>query len=185
MELIRHGDTSFKKAKEFFHITEEKAKKMGAEGWIKLIHKNPEIFGITREHVSRCDAIIRKAEAELAKNYNEDNTQKIGRPKSEITNEIFEFINNKLNSDWIPIKQLKLEIKTKFAITDGRVESEYTKYSELHGDSIIREFIKPNGWCIKSKGRISNEETTTSENIITVDKIEEEKPVKEHDPWDD
>jgi hypothetical protein len=188
MEMIAGADKSIGKAKELLKI---KRKLTGAE-WIKLIDKNPEAFKISKEHLSRINSLIRKSDIIFAKDFNDDNTMKSGRPKAEKTDEIFAFINEKLNSDWTQIKALKSEIMTKFGITAGRVESEYTKYSELNGDFIIREYIKPNGWCIKAKGRIENksiieENEKVEEQFITLEDVpfenDKSKMQNEEDPW--
>jgi hypothetical protein len=180
---VTGADKTIENAKKVLKI---KGKRTAAE-WIKLIDKNPEAFKISKEHISRINSLIRKSEAIYAKDFNNDNTMKSGRPKSENTEAIFNFINEKLNSDWIQIKALKTELMTKFGITAGRVESEYTKYSELNGDFIIREYIKPNGWCIKAKGKIENKTIEDEEHIITADEIpdvdDKSKMQNEDDPW--
>jgi len=189
MELVQGADVTIANAKKILKISDEKAKKMKAQDWLKLINKNPEAFKVSREHITRINTLIKKSNVIMEKetNSNSNNPVKTGRPKSEVTQDIFNFINERINSDWLLIKTLKAEIAIKFEITSAKVESEYTKFSEANGDFIERAFIKPTGWCIKTKANIikhDKEETNISKDNITHEiKKENDENENEDDPW--
>ena len=163
-------ESSIAKGKRILGIT----KKLTSEQWGKILEKNPEAFGIPKDHMSRIKTTIKKLTEEYDRLYNPDlnlREKNAGRPKVTNEDKVAEFINIHLTEKPMLIKILRSLIKEKFEVSDSKAESLYTKYCETNSEVIIRESIKGLGWVIKLKGfegtkEISKENNKENENNV-------------------